>query len=188
MTDLSTPPEPAQNRSRSRRGWLLGAVAGAATLAGIGSAWRNYRPQTISPSVESGLWKLEFATLDGPPLRMASLRGKPLLLNFWASWCPPCVEELPLLSRFYEENSSRGWQVLGLAVDQREPVQRFLARAPVSFPVALAGMAGIEVSRSLGNLSGALPFTVVLGSDAHVTHRKIGQITSKDLQAWTSRS
>lgn len=186
MTELTPSSEFAKNPSHGRRRWLMAAVAGAAALGGAGLAWRNYRPQTMSQNAESGLWPLEFATPDGSLLRMASLRGKPLLLNFWATWCPPCVEELPLLSSFYHVNSAKGWQVLGLAVDQLDPVKRFLAQAPVTFPVALAGIPGIEISRTLGNLSGALPFTVVLGSDGLVAYRKIGKVTPGDLRAWAS--
>ena len=184
MTESTSSPDPAENAARTRRRWLIGAVAGVAALGGIGLGWRKYQPQAMSPTAESELWPLEFATPDGRLLRMAALRGKPVLLNFWATWCPPCVEELPLVSRFYQENSAKGWQVMGLAVDQLEPVQRFLVRAPVTFPVAMAGMPGIEISRSLGNLSGSLPFTVVLGSDGRVAHRKMGKVTPDDLRAW----
>lgn len=184
MNTVKTSPDLVTTLSRSRRRWLLGGVAGAAALAGVGLAWRNYQPQPMAPSAESGLWSLEFSTPDGSRLSMAALRGKPLLLNFWAPWCPPCVEELPLLSGFYSENSASGWQVLGLAVDQLDPVQRFLAKSPVTFPVAMAGMPGIDISKSFGNLSGALPFTVVLGSDGLVAHRKMGKVTPDDLRAW----
>jgi len=184
MTESTSSPDPAENSSRTRRRWLIGAVAGAAALGGMGLAWRKYQPQAMSPAAESELWPLEFVTPDGRLLRMAALRGKPVLLNFWATWCPPCVEELPLLSRFYQENSAKGWQVMGLAVDQLEPVKHFLAKTPVTFPVAMAGMPGIELSRSLGNLSGGLPFTVVLGSDGLVAHRKMGKVTPDDLRAW----
>lgn len=184
MTKIATPTEAAENPSRDRRRWLVASTAAAiaAALAGIGLAWRTH--QTQATTAESALWQLKFAQLDGPPLAMASLRGKPLLMNFWASWCPPCVEELPLLSSFYKENSAKGWQVLGLAVDQPEPVKRFLSLTPVTFPVVLAGVPGIEISRSLGNLDGALPFTVILGSDGRLAHRKIGQMTPDELRAW----
>lgn len=178
--------EAAGEPSRSRRRWLMGAVAGAAALGGIGVAWRAYQPQKLSPDAESVLWTLQFTKLDGGMLPMASLRGKPVLLNFWATWCPPCVEELPLLSRFYQENSAKGWQVLGLAVDQVEPVKRFLSQAPVTFPIVLAGLSGVELSKSLGNLVGGLPFSVVLGSDGLVAHRKMGKVTLPDLSAWTA--
>ncbi len=108
-----------------------------------------------------------------------------MVLNFWATWCPPCVEELPLLNAFFNENRAKGWQVLGLAVDQAAPVTRFLTQSPLAFPVALAGFPGIEVSKSLGNLSGGLPFTVVFGAAGTVLHRKMGKLTPDDLHAWT---
>ena len=74
--------------------------------------------------------------------------------------------------------------MLGLAVDQRAAVNGFLAKAPVRFPIALAGMSGVALSQSLGNLGGGLPFTVVLGKDGSVLHRKMGRVTADDLRAW----
>lgn len=186
MTELTPSSELIENPAGNRRCWLMGAVAGAAALAGAGLAWRTYQPHAVSSTVELGLWQLEFPAPDGGVFKMASLRGKPWLLNFWATWCPPCIEELPLLSSFHQEYSVKGWQVLGLAVDQLEPVKRFLAHAPVTFPIALAGVSGIELSKSLGNLSGGLPFTVVLGSDGLIAHRKIGKVTPDNLRAWSS--
>ena len=164
----------------------MGAVAGVAAIGGAGLALRSTPSSAALPVSEFDLWQQSFAKLDGGSLLMSTLRGKPLLLNFWATWCPPCVEELPLISRFYEENKAKGWQVLGLAVDQMAPVKRFLVNSPVSFSVAMAGMPGIELSRSLGNLSGGLPFTVVFGSDGLVAHRKIGKVTPGDLLSWTA--
>ncbi|MES2876799.1 MAG: TlpA disulfide reductase family protein [Pseudomonadota bacterium] len=184
MTDLTHSSEFAEKPSQNRRRWLLGAVAGVAALGGAGVAWRTYSPQMTLTTAESALWTREFTAPDGSLLRMAALRGKPLLLNFWATWCPPCVEELPLLSGFYQENSPKGWQVLGLAVDQLEPVKRFLVKSPVTFPAAMAGREGVAISRTLGNLSGGLPFTVVLGSDGRVAHRKMGKVSPDDLRAW----
>ena len=105
-------------------------------------------------------------------------------MNFWATWCPPCVEELPLINQFYRQQAAAGWQVLGLAVDQAGPVARFLERLPLDFPVALAGFAGTDLSRSLGNASGALPFSVVLGRDGAVLHRKLGKVSADELKLW----
>lgn len=178
--------EVSEKRTYNRRRWLMSAVAGAAALGGAGVAWQRYQPQAMAPGAESSLWPLTFSTPEGTSLPMTSLQGKPMLLNFWATWCPPCVEELPLLSAFFKENAAKGWQVVGLAVDQVDPVKRFLAKTPVTFPVAMAGMPGIEISKSLGNLSGGLPFTVVLGSDGRVAHRKMGKVTPADLLAWTA--
>jgi len=108
----------------------------------------------VEPGAEQALWGLEFETPAGGTVAMKSLAGKPLLLNFWATWCPPCVEELPMLNAFYREQSSKGWQVLGLAIDQPSAVRKFLARIPLDFPVGLAGLGGTDLGRSLGNLTG----------------------------------
>lgn len=169
----------------SRRGWV-GAAAGLA-LAGVGAGlvWRTSASQSEAMSAaEAGFWQQQFVRLDGQVLATASFKGKPLVLNFWATWCPPCVEELPLLNAFFNENKPKGWQVLGLAVDQNAPVTRFLKQSPLDFSVALAGFPGIEVSKSLGNLSGGLPYTVVFGSAGTVLHRKMGKLTGDDLRAW----
>lgn len=162
----------------------MGAVAGVAALGGAGLALRSNQPQTALPTVEPALWQQSFTKPEGGSFNMAALQGKPLLLNFWATWCPPCVEELPLLSRFYVENQAKGWQVLGLAVDQTDSVRKFLVRAPVTFPVAMAGLPGLDLSRSLGNLSGGLPFSVVLDAGGVVAHRKMGRVTLDDLLSW----
>ena len=174
-------PGPGAN---TRRRLLFGAVGAAAGAAGVGLAWWQRQQEPAPAPEQAALWQLEFQTPAGAPLTMRSFAGKPLLLNFWATWCPPCVEELPLLDRFFAENSGNGWQVLGLAVDQAAPVNTFLQRMPLRFPVALAGFAGIELSKSLGNLSGGLPFTVVFGASGAVAQRKIGLVKEGDLQLW----
>ena len=183
----------AQSPTFLRRRWLVGAVAGAAALAGAGLAWRMQAGRTVptpvaAPPLPTGLdlWQLNFTSPEGASVKMATFRGHPLLLNFWATWCPPCVEELPLINRFFTENAAKGWQVLGLAVDQADPVKRFLDKMPLNFSVALAGMPGIELSKSLGNLTGGLPFTVVIGADGQIAQRKMGKILPQDLQSWAA--
>ena len=205
------PPEPDNRRRR----WLFGGAAAVAVLGGAGLSWWRSKQGleggggTVSPidskatraeeplvpgdarpgsdaKAMADLWALELATPSGIMLALASLRGKPLLLNFWATWCPPCVEELPLIDGFFQKNSKNGWQVLGLAVDQVPAVNAFLAKQPVGFPIAMAGLPGIELSKSLGNLGGGLPFTVLIGSQGTVLHRKMGRVTSDDLQVWAT--
>ena len=170
--------------SAARRRLLYAGVAGAAAVGGAGVAWWKFQPHAMESGAEQALWTMEFERPEGGTLAMQALAGKPLLLNFWATWCPPCVEELPMLNAFFREHAAKGWQVLGLAIDQPSAVRKFLARLPLEFPVGLAGMGGTELGRSLGNLTGGLPFTVVLGGNGKVLHRKMGQVTAQDLQLW----
>ena len=173
--------------SGSRRAWLLGGVAVAAATAGAGVAWWRLRPRGAADGAAAradALWGLTLDTPTGGELALASLRGGPLLVNFCATWCPPCVEEMPLLDRFFRENSASGWKVVGLAIDQPSAVRQFLARTPVSFPVGMAGLQGTELGRSLGNQTGGLPFTVVIGRDGLIRERKMGQVSPADLARW----
>lgn len=181
---LAVPPTP----SAGRRRWLGAGVAGLAAAAGMGLAWWRYTPRgdaTLTPEQARALWALKFERPGGGELALADFKGKPLLINFWATWCPPCVEELPLLDRFQRDQSAKSWQVLGLAIDQPSSVLRFLGKTPVSFPVGLAGLEGSELSRTLGNETGGLPFTVVFAEDGRVIQRKMGQITPQDLALWS---
>ena len=171
-------------KGSGRRRWLFAAVAAVAGLGGAGLAWRRFSPSPVDEAGLANVWALEFETPTGARLSMASLRGRPLLINFWATWCPPCIEELPLLDVFYKENVANGWQVIGLAVDRLGPVRDFLARQRLTFPVALAGMSGIALSKSLGNAGGGLPFSVLLGADGAVRARKIGKLSTQELARW----
>lgn len=123
-------------------------------------------------------------TPTGEKLALQTLRGKPLMINFWATWCPPCIEELPLLDGFYKENAANGWQIIGLALDQPSAVRNFLQKTPVSFPIVMGGLDGSDLGRNLGNSVGGLPFTVVLGGAGTVLHRKMGKVTVDDLKVW----
>ncbi len=171
-----------------RRNLLYISAAAAAGVAGLGAAWFKHEPQKLATAqtntAQDALWAMSFDTPDGQPQPMNSFRGKPLLLNFWATWCPPCVEELPLLDAFYQEQKAKGWQVLGLAVDQPSAVRKWLQAKPLGFPVGMAGLGGTELSKSLGNLAGSLPFTAVFGESGAMLHRKTGKVSSEDLAQW----
>ena len=165
--------------------YILILIAGASWIAlntdktGASTAGRIPAPQAGFSAPDFTLM-----TPDGESYTLSELRGQAVLVNLWATWCPPCVEELPLLDRFYRENSGKGFQVVGIAIDQAAAVRAFLARMPLGFPVALAGADGLEMVKSLGNLAGGLPYSVVLGSDGDLLHRKMGKVSASDLAQW----
>lgn len=177
----------------NRRNMLYGGVAAAAAVAGAGAAWWKFQPHGEIDSVASvdatkDFWAMRFDSPDGKEVAMSSFRGKLLLVNFWATWCPPCVEELPLLDFFYQENKNKNVQIVGLAVDQPSAVRTWLQTRPLNFPVGMAGLGGTELSKSLGNTAGSLPFTVVFGTSGQLLHRKIGKVLPEELVQWTQLS
>jgi len=175
----------------NRRRWVIGGVAAGAALAGAGAArylGAGRGPSAEEQAAESAFWAMKFEQPAGGELALASLKGQPLLLNFWATWCAPCVKELPLLDAFSKQHQGAGWRVLGLAVDSPTPVRSFLGRMPLSFPVGLAGMEGVELARSLGNPSGSLPFTVVFDRQGRAVDRKLGQVEPAELARWAKQA
>ena len=174
-----------------RRSIVTAVVAGAAVAAGIGWSLRERygllgRGDRGGDDIDRLLWTQRFEQPDGGRLVMAERRGKPLLLNLWASWCAPCVREMPVLDRFQREHRNGGWQVVGLAIDALEPVRRFLAAVPVDFPIGLAGISGIELAHSLGNAGGQLPFSVVFDAKGAIRARKLGVVEPAALSRWVA--
>lgn len=174
-----------RNANTSRRHLIWGAGA-AAAVAGVGVAMWRYEPRDVAHVASHPLWSQQFESPSGESLAMAGFRGKPLLLNFWATWCPPCIEELPMIDAFWRENAANGHQVLALAIDQPSAVRKFLTRQALGFPVGLVGLEGTQLAKSLGNAAGGLPFTVFFKADGSIWRQKMGQLTSDDLSQWRS--
>ncbi|MFM2066469.1 MAG: hypothetical protein RLZZ584_1378 [Pseudomonadota bacterium] len=184
----------------NRRNLLFVGVAAVAGAAGVW--WSQRRPvaapaETAQLPVESApaqapaastgkpdLWARRFDKPGGGELVFAELRGKPLVVNFWATWCPPCVKEMPELDRFAKDYAAKGWQVVGVAVDGPTPVREFLQKTPVAFPIGLAGFGGAELARDLGNSGGGLPFTVVFDAAGKQVHSRLGQTSYAELAGW----
>ncbi len=168
---------------------LAVAGAGAGLLAG-----RLLQPEAsratamnAAPAAIVGSERLDarLPGLDGKPLALSQWDGKLVLLNFWASWCAPCVAEMPLLDATQQRLAPRGLQVVGIAADEEAPTRDFLVRHPVAYPILLdAPGAGTDLSLRYGNDRSVLPYSVLVGRDGRVLARHFGDFNAKSLQAW----
>ena len=122
-----------------------------------------------------------FADLQGHDQALSAYVGRPVLMNFWASWCAPCVREMPLLETLHQSHPDLA--VLGLAIDTRANVDRFLQKVQVSYPLLLTGTQGIPLMRELGNKNGVLPFTLLFNRDGRIADSMLGEIKADDIQA-----
>ncbi|MDR1969257.1 MAG: TlpA family protein disulfide reductase [Burkholderiaceae bacterium] len=202
----ATPPAQEQSKAMRRRA-VFGGLAVCVTAALGGAAWWNRRwlreavedeETTVANADDEDedsddeadtdidtewFWSLKFARLNENEgdMAMADLRGRPLLVNFWAPWCQPCVVELPALDRFYAQNRANGLQVLGLALDGASLVRSFLASRPVAYPIALAGQDGGDVMEKLGNDESTIPFTVLFDNEGSLLQQWMGEMDADDL-------
>lgn len=119
--------------------------------------------------------------LDGRSVALADYRGRPLLLNFWASWCAPCVREMPLLESLHHKYADVA--LLGLAIDSKDNVLRFLEKVEVSYPILLTGNQGIPLMRELGNRRAALPYTALFDRKGRDAGRVLGELEGDEIEA-----
>jgi peroxiredoxin len=129
-----------------------------------------------------------FPDLQGQPLHLETYRGKLVVLNFWATWCPPCLKEMPAFVRLQQKYGGQGLQFVGIALDTREEVARFVSEHGIDFPI-VAGEENVAIyMQRLGNGIGALPFTVVVDRDGAVRHTHQGEWPEADaaavIEAW----
>lgn len=185
-TDQTSSEVPGAATSNPRRAMLMGGLGLVAVSAGASFAWwRSHRASGGAQAVQppEGFWSLQWDSPQGEPVRLQDFRGKPLLINFWATWCAPCMEEMPAIHAFLDKNRANGWQVLGLAVDKPAAVQAYMHKSPINYPVGIAASTSSDLWSQLGNAYGGLPFSLVLGSDGSILQRKLGKFSPSDLDA-----
>ena len=157
----------------------LGAVALAATAAGgvTGALVLQSR------SGAADLLSARFPDVAGRPRSLSEWKGRPLLCNFWATWCAPCREELPLLDAIQQKHAANGLEVVGIAVDRAANVSNYLKSVKVGFTVLIAEAEALELMHRLGNRSGALPFSVAVDRAGRIRQRKLGAYSAGELDS-----
>jgi len=161
---------------------LVALVAGIALAAGYGAAlW--WRPAPPAPDTrQSAPADFTLKDLDGRDRRLSEWSGKPLLLNFWATWCAPCREEIPLFIESRRRHAATGLEIVGVAIDQKADAQDFVAKFGVPYPILLADDTTLDLMARYGNPTGALPYSVILRADGSIAHRKIGAFRPAELE------
>jgi thiol-disulfide isomerase/thioredoxin len=138
-------------------------------------------------TASTNLYAQTLNDLSGKPQSLAQWKGKPLLVNFWATWCGPCVQEMPELSALANEEAaneaSKRFNVIGLGIDSPSAMSEFAAKHNIKYPLYVGGMGGTELSRAFGNTNGGLPFTVLIGADGQVRKTYLGKLKFDELKA-----
>ncbi len=166
-----------------RRVLLFGAVAVVSAAAGMGfNAWRHRGAEAIEGAAEA-VWSTRLADLQGSLQPLSQWRGKVLVVNFWATWCAPCREEIPVFVKLQDQYRAQGLQFVGIAIDQRDPVLAFVREFGINYPVLLGGIDVIELSRRAGNRVGTLPFTLIFDRSGKIAATEVGGIKEAQLQA-----
>lgn len=169
--------------SPARRALIYAGVAAGFAALGGWFAWQRYTPQPVPESATRLLYGQTMPDAAGQAFDLGSLRGKTLVLNFWATWCAPCVEEMPELAGLHREISGRNALVVGIGIDSPSNIREFAAKGQYPYPLLVAGLDGTELARLLGNPSGALPYTVVIDAQGRVVERKLGRIRLEHLRS-----
>ncbi|MBY4897398.1 TlpA disulfide reductase family protein [Cupriavidus sp. AU9028] len=172
-----------QPKHSSRRVWFWLAIAIGAAIAGAVAGFLAFSPRPAADQAAEQLYRAELPDPAGQPVRFDALRGKTLVVNFWAPWCAPCVEEMPDLAALHQEYQGRNVEFVGIGIDSQSNIARFLEKVPVNYPLAVAGFAGTEMARGFGNAAGGLPYTVVIDPQGAVTLRKMGRISVEELRS-----
>lgn len=169
----------------SRRTGLI-VLATGALAAGLGVAvnWWRTEPAPVAAGATAALFAATFPDADGRLQPLAQWRARPLVVNFWATWCPPCVEEMPDLQQVRNAYVDRGVEVIGIGIDNAARIAEFRDRHRITLPLLVAGAGGSELNRALGNGSGGLPYTVLIGADGSIRERHLGQVKSEQLRRW----
>jgi thiol-disulfide isomerase/thioredoxin len=168
----------------------LAAYAGVAVLFAASGIYAGLKDQAAPANLPvpatsapvAALFAQTMPNAAGAPTPLAQYQGKAMLVNFWATWCAPCVQEMPELSELSSGEAGKKLQVIGIGIDSPSNIAEFSAKYKITYPVLVAGMSGTDLSRQFGNVNGGLPFTVLIGADGQVKKTYLGRLKFDELR------
>jgi thiol-disulfide isomerase/thioredoxin len=161
---------------------LLAAVV-AVAAGGAGYALNAWWRADVHADSAAAIMAVQLPDLEGKSLPIAQWRGRVLVINFWATWCTPCREEIPLFVKLQEKHRAAGLQFIGIAIDQGEKVRAFAQEFGMNYPILLGGMDTVELSRRAGNRLGALPFTIIIDRSGRIAGVELGVVKEAKLES-----
>jgi len=171
---------------KGRFGWpLLAGVLLLAAVVGYRLGDLGKQAETLEPepsgSAES-VFALALTDVQAQPQNLAQWRGKVLVVNYWATWCPPCRDEMPGFSRLQQQYRDNGVQFVGISNDDAPKIIDFLKETPISYPLLIGDLNAMRSSANLGNTRQALPFTAVFDRQGALAMTKLGRLTESELE------
>jgi thiol-disulfide isomerase/thioredoxin len=164
---------------------LIGLAIVAAAVAGAAAAlyFKAGRPGAVAipETALAALRATGYPDVNNVAQPWTQWDGKVIVLNFWATWCPPCREEMPMFSRMQRELGGRGVQFVGVGIDSPSAIKEFALRMPMSYPLLIGGSASLDLVRALGNANGALPYTIVFDRSGRPVMSRLGLIDETSL-------
>ena len=160
--------------------WLIAGIA----LLSIAGGFASYQASGFGKS-EANFGQLPPFSLpdtEGMSRSSEEWKGKVLVVNFWATWCPPCLEEIPLFMEFQEAHRAHGLQFVGVALEDAQPVREFEADLGINYPILVAGLSGLSLSSALGNRAGVVPFSVVVDREGRIVFTQPGIFDRSQIQ------
>jgi thiol-disulfide isomerase/thioredoxin len=168
--------------TRTKQAFLFIAVALVALAAGLYLHPLNREAGAPAAVTPPGLLDTALESLDGGRKPLKTWTGKVLVVNFWATWCGPCRKEIPEFIQMQQRLGGQGLQFIGIAIDEKDKVQAYVREIGINYPVLVGELDAVEMSRSLGNELGALPFTVIIDRSGKVVHATLGATTEAKLE------
>jgi peroxiredoxin len=164
-----------------RGGWIGVALVGLLALAG--GAYFARGIWSSAPTTDAAaLYNVALPDAEGREQRLDQWRGKVLVVNFWATWCAPCRDEMREFVRLQRADGAKGLQFVGIAVDQTDKVQQFAKEIDLNYPALIGGLGAMQLSQAMGNELMALPFTLVVSREGKIVHRQLGPLKQAQLE------
>jgi thiol-disulfide isomerase/thioredoxin len=161
---------------------VVGLIAIASAAIGIYAGSQRWAPAPAEDGAVAALFRQSLPDAHNTPQALSQWQGKTLVVNFWATWCAPCVDEMPELSALQKEAAAKNIQIIGIGIDSASNIKDFSLKHQITYPLYVSGVGGTELARQFGNQAGGLPFTVLVSPDGKIQKTYLGRLKMDELK------